>query len=307
MPTQPPPGRALGPCSTRAPIEFGDSTAGIQHRFAGWPPRLRTVAVMAAPTHEPTAPPRHHAVDHVFNLRDLGGYATVDGRVTRWQRVFRSDGLHRTTPAGADVVAGLGIRRVIDLRTEEERRTEGVFTDDRLHAVHLPILQQLWPFDALDRPDFDPDEFLFAGYCEMTDLHAERLAEVFRFVAASGHEPLVFHCTAGKDRTGIVAALLLSLAGVDDDDIAEDFALSEPAATRMAEWYRTNRPRASTGGRGIDAAKAMKLLAARPETMHRLLAHLRAGHGSIAAYLAAIGLSEGEQTQLVDHLLATEG
>lgn len=240
---------------------------------------------------------RHHEADHVFNLRDLGGYRTVDGATTRWGHVFRADGLHRTTPAGGAVLAGLGIRRVIDLRTAEERSGEGVFAHDAVEGVHLPILQQLWAMDELDRPDFDAARFLLAGMCEMTELHGERLAAVLRYVAINRGEPLVFHCTAGKDRTGVVAALLLALVGVDDDTIAADYALSEPAALRMAEWYRANRPKKEADGgvrATLDPARAMKLLAARPETMHEFLGHLRSGHGSVPAYLASVGLDDGE-------------
>ena len=175
----------------------------------------------------------------MFNLRDLGGYATRDGATTRWGRVFRSDGLHRTDDAGGEVVIGLGIRRVIDLRTAGERDREGVFSHALVEPLHVPLIDRTWNMKELG--DGGEADFLLAGYLHMAHVNGSRVGEVIGLVASHASEPILFHCAAGKDRTGIIAALLLALAGVDDETIAEDFALSEPAMAAMTEWYRSRR------------------------------------------------------------------
>src|SRR5438874_9296422 len=89
-------------------------------------------------------PDRHVLLDACFNVRDLGGYPAADGRSVRWGEVFRGDGLHRLTPAGAQPLHDLAIRTVLDLRTSGERDEVGSFTAQGIEVVHLPVLQEIW-------------------------------------------------------------------------------------------------------------------------------------------------------------------
>ena len=247
---------------------------------------------------------RHHLADGVFNLRDLGGYATSNGATTRWGRIFRSDGLHRTDDAGGEVVIGLGIRRVIDLRTNGERDREGIFSHALVEPLHVPLIDRTWNMKELG--DGGEADFLLAGYLHMAHVNGPRVGEVIGLVAAHASEPLLFHCAAGKDRTGIIAALLLALAGVEDDTIAEDFALSESAMAAMTEWYRSRKRQGfakEMRKMGIDKDKAMRLMSARPETIHRFLADVRRRHGSVEAYVAHVGVSEADMARVVGHLV----
>ena len=110
--------------------------------------------------------------------------------------------------------------------------------------------------------------------------------------------PALVHCTAGKDRTGVVIALLLSLAGVSDDVIVEDYAISNALLQPLMNEFRTRAME-----RGIDSANYEKLLHSKPEAMHHMLSHLRVQYGGAASYLRMIGLSNTHVERLRDRLL----
>lgn len=229
----------------------------------------------------------------VFNLRDLGGHASRFGGATRSGVVFRADGLHRTDPAGADAVVGLGIERLIDLRTGDERTEDGVFGHEAVDCTHIPLIERTWLWDE----EFKGTEgdLLLAGYLQIVTENRARVVETLDTIAAAD-APVVFHCTAGKDRTGVVAALVLALAGVDDEAIVADYALSGPAMVEMRSWYERNASEGEASfedrmrERGIDPHLAMKLIHAKPETMRAFLAHVRAEAGSAEAFVAQLGL-----------------
>jgi protein tyrosine/serine phosphatase len=142
--------------------------------------------------------------------------------------------------------------------------------------------------------------FLADRYLDMTDRRAETVGEVLRLIADPSNAPLAFHCAAGKDRTGVVAALTLSLLGVSDEDAAEDYALSSAATDRWVAWARVHRPEfveqvlALPGPWHVAPAEAIVLF----------LAELRAEHGSIEAYAASVGVSRQLVERMRDHLLS---
>ena len=180
---------------------------------------------------------RHLTYDTVFNLRDLGGYEGADGRTIRWRTLFRGDGVHRLEP---EAFTELGIRTVLDLRTtgeiEERGRAEG---EHDWH--HLPVVKTLW-----ERPEVTEEHvaerFLAERYLVMLDEGRESLATALRLLGESDRVPAVFHCAAGKDRTGVLAALVLSLLGVDEKVIATDYGLSRLGMDRMIEYVRETYP-----------------------------------------------------------------
>ena len=224
---------------------------------------------------------RHLPFEHVFNFRDLGGYATADGRSVKWRTVFRADGIHRLSVAD---LASLNVRTVLDLRTPDELE-RGRCEHDSIGYHHLPILQTPWTEMGFEG-ELDAVTFLADRYVDMLDEGRESIARALHILGEDSSLPLVFHCAAGKDRTGVVAAVLLGILGVADDDIAADYSLSRLGMTRFKEWIVENFP---------DAADAMSkqpdaFLAAPAEAMHLFLERVRATFGSFDAYVAGLGV-----------------
>ena len=239
---------------------------------------------------------RHIPCDGVFNLRDLGGYPAANGRRTRWRTLFRADGLHRSTP-GDEATMRLGWRTVLDLRTLAERDL-GAFAGDGIDVLHLPVLRETW--DALQQDGSDDAiAFLTARYLDMAEQGAGAIATAFEVLASPTRLPAVFHCSAGKDRTGVVAALVLATIGVHDDDIAVDYALSERAMAQLVAWLTARRPDLTDHMAQQPAA----LLACPPGAIRGFLASLRDRYGSTDGYLAAIGVNADTRTLVRETLL----
>ncbi len=225
---------------------------------------------------------RHLPFDAVFNFRDLGGYRSADGRHVRWRRVFRADGVHRLSIAD---LLPLDIRSVVDLRTDDERAERGAFVGEGIATHHLPIMGATWEREGI-LPDHDEVAYLIDRYTDMLATGPTAIAGTFRLLADADALPLVFHCAAGKDRTGVTAAMLLSVLGVSDEDIATDYALSSTATEQFIDWLRTERPEAATEMQALPTA----FLASPAAAMAGFLHSLRRAHGSVEAYLARIGV-----------------
>jgi len=165
-----------------------------------------------------------------YNFRDLGGYPTVDGRFTRWGRLYRSDTLHELTGDDLELLRGIGLTSVIDLRTkgEVERSGRGVLGSEPIRYLNVSILpeeggeNQAAPATRIDA--------VSGRYLSYLEVGKSAFVESFAVMADPDNYPLVFHCQAGKDRTGVLAALLLSCLGVGRPAIVDDYVLT---ATRM--------------------------------------------------------------------------
>ena len=206
-------------------------------------------------------PRRLIALEAAHNVRDLGGYVIGDGRTIAWGRLLRGDGLHHLTPADLDALTPIGLRTVIDLRTPGEVDERGAFPIDRMpvELVHQPVIDTTWSRD--DVPRFDaaanPEaEFLTFAYATMLAEGGDRFGAAIRRLAAPGALPAIFHCAAGKDRTGIMAALLLAGLGVDDDVIVADYGLTAAGIERMKAWLGRHHP----GPRPADGRDALGVL-----------------------------------------------
>lgn len=243
-------------------------------------------------------PERAFGLEAVFNFRDLGGYPTAGGGSVRWRAVFRADGLHRLTEGEAGFLKSLGIVTVIDLRTVEEVTARG-----RVPQAMVPGYHHLPLFDVVPDWSVDPDvsspDFLAERYMEMLDSGREALAATLTLLSDPASLPAVFHCTAGKDRTGIVAAVLLELLGVDRDVVIADYALSQEAMTRMEAWLSETRPDYATQR----AARPPVVIEARPETMARFLASVDERFGSVRALVDGLGVAAGVVEDLRRNLL----
>jgi len=246
-------------------------------------------------------PRRLIGLEAVHNFRDLGGYATADGRSTRWRTLFRSDGLYRLR--GADDmsrVRQLGLKSVIDLRTEREQREQGIFPTDDIEVTfhHLSIVDVTW--SDTETPKFDDEvEFLVWGYRDMLEIGSSRFADAMHVLAQTDSLPAVFHCAAGKDRTGVLAALLLSSLGVDDAQICADYGLTKDAMRRSIAWSKVHRPELAERYATIPKA----YLAADPRAMQIILAELAQRHGSVRNYVREIGVADNTVDALSDLLL----
>ena len=208
--------------------------------------------------------------------------------MTRWRVVFRADGLYRLSKKDLDVVRGLGVRTVIDLRTANEIDERGRYPVDR-HDVqfhHLSVIDQTWDMGDANDWTGDPAGFLRLKYHLMLAEGGERLGQALDVLSREQTGVAVFHCAAGKDRTGLLAALLLAGLGVNEEMIAADFGLSEEAGVRTREWIMQHAPEYAAGYDEIPAV----FHAADPDSMRGLLADLRAEHGTIREYCASVGV-----------------
>ena len=229
-----------------------------------------------------------------LNARDVGGYPTADGRTTRWRALLRADNLCLLTPEGEQALIDDGVRTVVDLRGPLETEVAPhPFREGGRHADTGRYLNM----SLRDRSDERMEaEFraargdMAAVYRLSIDRCAPGFASFARTFADAPPGGVVVHCNAGKDRAGIAAALLLALAGVPRDAIAEDYALSErylapmyAARPEPGDWH----PRA--------------------EIMAALMAHLDEAHGGAGAYLRAGGLTDDEIERARSRLLADTG
>ena len=226
-------------------------------------------------------------IDGTRNFRDLGGYVGAGGRRVRRGLVYRSDHLAFVTDRGVSSIDALGLRTVLDLRMPNERERQ----PSRLPPG--PVVQHPNPRGADGAAQVEILEEVRAGrvtsvteqdmadmYLSMLDEATEMFAAVVRAVAAPEALPVLFHCAAGKDRTGLAAALLLRLVGVDDDTIVRDYELTTHyrSAHRIAEL----RPELERVGVSIEAIVSM--ITAPPAAMRAALAWLD-GVGGVEAYL----------------------
>ena len=241
-----------------------------------------------------------------FNLRDMGGYATEDGRTVRRGMLFRSGVMSLLTEADEAHLAGLGIATVCDLRRHGERQRDptrwcepaGAFYWSRDYSESSGVLGELLRGRV---PSTDRMRAM------MIDLYREILvdhAPSFRFLferLASGHVPLLFNCSAGKDRTGIAAALILMVLGVPRETIVEDYLLTN----RFADFGRL----LATGHagedryRGIDPAVLGTLFAADADYLAAAFESLDRDHGGVDSYLATIGVDDAAKVRLRELLL----
>ncbi|MET0237037.1 MAG: tyrosine-protein phosphatase [Kibdelosporangium sp.] len=165
---------------------------------------------------------RHLAWEGCWNARDLGGLRLRDGGQTRWGTTVRMDSPQRLTDVAWQEIWDYGIRTVIDLRNTEEIKPDG--RPARLTTLQVPLDEEKDPGFVVDRGlDCTP-----LYYPAFLDRFPGRVADVFRAIASAGPGGVVYHCAAGRDRTGLITLVLLALAGVEPEDIAADNALSGP-------------------------------------------------------------------------------
>ena len=230
----------------------------------------------------------------IFNFRDVGGVTGLDGRLVRRRRLYRSDSLHRIDGPDREAFAALGIRTVIDLRRPYEVARDGrVPAYDGLVYQHIHPEHEEW-LGTPYREEVGSARYLADRYRDMTETGAAGLASAIEVIADAEAAPVVVHCVAGKDRTGVVCALTLALLGVADEDIAADYARSSEGSARFRAWFE-----ATVGAAQLPAP----LFESPAEAMLLFLRELRERHGSVADYLIRAGLPAERISALRAHLL----
>ncbi len=228
---------------------------------------------------------RHITLEGAVNFRDLGGYRAAGGMETRWRVLFRADGLGHLTEEDLGVVRSLGIRTVIDLRSGQEL-ARGRFDLDA-HPVafhHHPLIGRLPDAVQFERQP----GFLGAQYLEMVDLAGDQILGALTVLSQPEALPAVIHCTAGKDRTGVLSALVLSLVGVDERTVVEDYAISAQAMEVLRARLFDRHPELRDAFEEID-----EVFSAHPAQMERLLEYLRTQFGSVQSYVESLGAAPG--------------
>lgn len=248
----------------------------------------------------PDQPARRLAWEACYNARDLGGYRIADGGRTRWRALVRSDNLSRLTPAGQEALIEYGVRTVIDLRREAELAIDLNPFASAPSGARRPRYINLQLGRGADRAGVlavkaageGDSGSLLKLFQQVLDHYWRGIAAIVGAVAAAQDGAVLFHCHAGKDRSGLIAALLLALAGVPQATIVEDYALSQICLQPLFDRRMSQEP---------DPAKREQLarwLGVVPETMAGVLAHLDARHGGAEAYLRAAGVADADLERL---------
>jgi len=248
----------------------------------------------------------------VINVRDLGNYPshTQEGAVTKPGVIFRSAELSGITEDGRNVLKELGITKVFDLRsdTEIKKYNSPLPNIEGVHIIHIPIFKT---------EDYSPEMMakryqLYASgkteafielYSQILDHGGPSFGSILRHIKDHPREPLIFHCTAGKDRTGIMAAILLKLAGVDDDAICRDYALTRVGREPAREMILGRLSQEPLFASNNEAA--LNMLTCRYETMEAFLKHFDYAYGGTEAYLKKyVGLTDEDIATIKHNILA---
>ena len=230
---------------------------------------------------------RRIELEGVTNFRDLGGYETAAGDTVKWRTIFRSDTLSGLTDGDVETVCDLGLNTAVDLRYADERAREPsrFLNHDRVEVLALG-LDERPSASFLDSFEPSPDAaesartYLTENYRNYPFLYAHAYREMFRRLADG--ERLVVHCTAGKDRAGTAAAMVLMALGVPRETVFEDYLLTNQF------WDRGGREKP-----GMDAETVASIFAARPEYLEAAFGAIEGRYGSVQTYLEDhIGLDD---------------
>jgi len=233
---------------------------------------------------------RNLAWEGCYNVRDLGGHATEDGRETRFGSIIRSDSVRNLSEAGWKALADHGVTTIVDLRILSEL-AEDPARELAVEHVHVPVVPELdsehWlEIDAIGEAAPDYPAATRSVYLEFLERFRENFARAVVTVARAPVGPLVIHCQGGKDRTGLVVALLLRLAGVSIEDIAADYAQSEANLREESlKWIAEAEDE-------VERARRKRIAVSPPESMVGVLEEVERRYGSVGEYLKRGGATD---------------
>ena len=237
---------------------------------------------------------RFYKFEQVFNVRDIGGYATTDGKNTRWKRMFRSAEHQRMSEIELrNFQSEVGIRTVIDFRSSgeaDDSRGFGAISDAAANRHHFPMGDADSKHKSKQTGNWNPD------YVGLLENQKDKWLEALAVVSDADNHPLLFHCVTGKDRTGVFAVLLLGILNVSDEDILSDYELSLQGMNDLIQSLRYRRvigeDEAPNPGLGVDAS-AMALA----------IDHIHTVYGGYRNYALNCGVDEKMFVQLERILL----
>jgi hypothetical protein len=252
---------------------------------------------------------RRIELEGCFNFRDLGGWETHEGRAVGWGRLFRADSVHLMTQTDAHHAhEELGLKTLIDLRNDGEIALggNGLLAEAGLERRHYPLSSRRGVVidtatSGAPASDRSPD-VLVPSYLNVLERSADLIVDAVSALASDEALPAVFFCAAGKDRTGVLSAVILGALGVKDQHIVEDYVLTtdsiDPIITRLGEL---------PGSPSMYRELPPSHFAAHAETMERVVNGVRERYGSFRDYVIANGLREEALEQLVHNLLDDAG
>ncbi len=255
------------------------------------PKTLVIMPIEAAQEDVPGLEARFLPLQGAVNFRDIGGYLTENGQRVRMGRIFRSDELSNLTDDDLSMLRRLGMQRIFDLRSRDEvrKKRDRLPVDAPYQYFHTPVYEKEPRWDYLPAILFRRHQLgrvLRERYFFMVEKRAEVFARILSYFADLKNLPAVYHCNAGKDRTGIVTALVLSLLGVPDEAIVADYSLSNLGFEHYFREFVEDRRHAPLG---VADEEFQGLFVVQPTWMQDLLAHLRGKYGSVEAYLVGKG------------------
>ena len=243
---------------------------------------------------------RHYDIQGGYNIRDLGGYQTDDGGTLRWKKIFRASLLNHITDRGVAQSEDMHIRTICDLRATDERAA----APDRWHNIEN-INHHSFPVG-----DGRPDKFGWLTEADLTDgdghhlyksnrsyvmTYPDQFKAFFQLLLDEASYPLLFHCTAGKDRTGFAAMLLLSALGVQWETILEDYLLTNIYLEQFAEIasHKISKEK------GLNKALVKSMFLARESYIKGSMDMIEQHYGTVQTFLEdKIGIGNSEITQL---------
>ena len=257
---------------------------------------------------------RRLPLEGAHNFRDLGGYKTQDGRVTKWGLVYRSDELSGLTRADQQYLGRLDLKTVVDFRSDMERvkDPDQIGTATSAREITMPITVTGADVSGIsDRiksgelTEAESFQFMVDANREFVETYTPLYRQWIHTLLDPNTLPTVFHCTAGKDRTGFGAAILLRALGVDQATVMSDYLASngynEQAVERMfllirlSSFFQT------------DTSSLKPLFSVNPEYLETAFSTINRKYGSFENYLrSALQLTIDQQQQLIDLLTTTE-
>ncbi|MFA9379895.1 MAG: tyrosine-protein phosphatase [Acetanaerobacterium sp.] len=229
------------------------------------------------------------------NVRELGGYRTQSGAITKTHSLLRADALHNLTNDDCRLLYDYGVRCIIDLRSAGERAK----AVDRLPALYPDVEYAVVALQDPVRTRRYSDEFppsMWELYRWLLDDSAEQFRAVFETILRHQNDCVIFHCSGGKDRTGMVAMLLLKLSEVDDETVIADYALTEAL---MSDVFVVQTLEMQARGLVVPPY----IMQSPPENMVKALAHLKSVYGTAGNYLSSIGLHDDQIEMLLRKLV----
>jgi len=231
---------------------------------------------------------RRIVLDGAVNFRDIGGYPTNRHNRVKWRKIFRSGHLASLTKNDHQVLNELGIQTICDFRSTEEitRQPNRLPENTSLQYLHLPIVNKtMEPTEAVTRvmkgdTSWFTQDFMTKAYIEKIDSFPDIWYHFFKRLAHQSSRPLLFHCTAGKDRTGVCAALILLTLGVSEKWVIHDHALSNIYNAEQVQNIQDNLRKV-----GVDPEKLMDYLTAPKSAMVAAIEHITNTYGSARDYL----------------------